>query len=103
MWNGNLLGYYVGYKVYEVPNPYKYKTVKINTNKEDKEEELVIDNLKKHTKYSVVVQAYNRIGKGPFSDEIIINTYEDGKCWTNYCTAINDFRISSEDFFLKCD
>ena len=52
----------------------------------NKEEELLIDNLKKHTKYSVVVQAYNRMGNGPYSDEIVAHTYEDGKWHTNTYT-----------------
>ena len=39
---------------------------------------LSLANLKKYTKYSVVVQAYNRLGAGPRSEEINVMTGEDG-------------------------
>ena len=39
---------------------------------------LSLANLKKYTKYAVVVQAYNRLGAGPRSEEINVMTGEDG-------------------------
>ena len=41
---------------------------------------LSLANLKKYTKYAVVVQAYNRLGAGPRSEEINVMTGEDGMC-----------------------
>ena len=44
---------------------------------------LSLTNLKKYTKYGVVVQAYNRLGAGPRSEEVNVMTGEDGR---NNCT-----------------
>ena len=41
--------------------------------------EAVLTNLKKFTRYRIVVQAYNRIGAGPRNEDLIISTAEDGK------------------------
>ena len=38
-----------------------------------------LTNLKKFTQYSVVVQAYNRVGAGPRNEEIVVTTDEDGE------------------------
>uniref|UniRef100_T1IIC3 Down syndrome cell adhesion molecule n=1 Tax=Strigamia maritima TaxID=126957 RepID=T1IIC3_STRMM len=74
LWNGELHGYYVGYKVYDSTENYVYKTVKVTA---DFKEEIHLTNLLKFTKYSVVVQAYNKVGGGPDSDEVIAYTLED--------------------------
>lgn len=42
-------------------------------------ESIVLDNLKKFTQYSVVVQAANRAGTGPSSQQVVTKTLEDGK------------------------
>jgi Down syndrome cell adhesion protein len=36
-------------------------------------------NLKKYTRYSLVVQAYNALGAGPMTPEVVATTLEDGK------------------------
>ncbi|XP_067215052.1 cell adhesion molecule Dscam1 isoform X3 [Linepithema humile] len=66
-WNGEILGYYVGYRQ-SADKPYMFETVEFS--KEDtKEHHLQIMNLKTYTQYGVVVQAFNKIGSGPMSEE----------------------------------
>lgn len=38
-----------------------------------------LTNLKKFTQYSVVVQAYNTLGQGPMTPEVVATTLQDGK------------------------
>ncbi|XP_024939105.1 Down syndrome cell adhesion molecule-like protein Dscam2 isoform X42 [Cephus cinctus] len=67
-WNGEILGYYVGYRLSSSEKPYMFETVEFS--KEDgKEHHLQIMNLKTYTQYSVVVQAFNKVGSGPMSEE----------------------------------
>ncbi|XP_044595973.1 Down syndrome cell adhesion molecule-like protein Dscam2 isoform X31 [Cotesia glomerata] len=67
-WNGEILGYYVGYRLSSSEKPYMFETVEFS--KEDnKEHHLQILNLKTYTQYSVVVQAFNKVGSGPMSEE----------------------------------
>ncbi|KAK2577361.1 hypothetical protein KPH14_003477 [Odynerus spinipes] len=67
-WNGEILGYYVGYRLSSSDKPYMFETVEFS--KEDgKEHHLQIVNLKTYTQYSVVVQAFNKVGSGPMSEE----------------------------------
>ncbi|XP_076173878.1 Down syndrome cell adhesion molecule 1 isoform X17 [Ptiloglossa arizonensis] len=67
-WNGEILGYYVGYRLSSSEKPYMFETVDFS--KEDgKEHHLQIQNLKTYTQYSVVVQAFNKVGSGPMCEE----------------------------------
>lgn len=86
-WNGNLLGYYVGY---QVTNPtgevgptqgFNFKTVEVRSHFGG---ETLLENLNKFTQYSVVVQAYTSQGSGPPSKEIHWTTLEDGKLLTYF-------------------
>ncbi|KAL5286966.1 Dscam family protein [Megaselia abdita] len=67
-WNGEILGYYVGYKLTNANTSYVFQTVNFFT-EEGKENTLEITELKTYTQYSVVIQAFNKIGAGPMSDE----------------------------------
>ncbi|XP_046664820.1 Down syndrome cell adhesion molecule-like protein Dscam2 isoform X1 [Homalodisca vitripennis] len=67
-WNGEIQGYYVGYKLTSSDKPYLFETVEFSK-EEGKEHHLQIGNLKTYTQYSVVVQAFNKLGAGPMSDE----------------------------------
>ncbi|XP_021929580.1 Down syndrome cell adhesion molecule-like protein Dscam2 isoform X6 [Zootermopsis nevadensis] len=67
-WNGEILGYYVGYKLASSDKPYLFETVEFSK-EEGKEHHLQISNLKTYTQYSVVVQAFNKVGPGPMSEE----------------------------------
>jgi Down syndrome cell adhesion molecule-like protein 1 len=69
-WNGDILGYYVGYKLTSSNTSYIFETVNyMAENGENKEHTLDITNLKTYTQYSVVIQAFNKVGAGPISDE----------------------------------
>ncbi|XP_035788175.1 Down syndrome cell adhesion molecule-like protein Dscam2 isoform X32 [Anopheles albimanus] len=69
-WNGDILGYYVGFKQTSVNSSYIYETVNYSLEGgEGKEHSLEINNLKTYTQYSIVIQAFNKVGAGPMSDE----------------------------------
>lgn len=88
LWNGNLLGYNVGYQeisestvqstlnVTSSPSQYNMKTLDIGS---DFGGQAVITGLNMFTLYSIVVQAFNSRGAGPFSDPITVRTNEGGK------------------------
>ncbi|KAF8774513.1 Down syndrome cell adhesion molecule-like [Argiope bruennichi] len=74
LWNGPIKGYYVGYKVFDSKDSYLYKTLEVG---QGTREEVLLTQLQKFTSYSVLVQAYNSMGAGPRSDEVIVRTLED--------------------------
>lgn len=41
--------------------------------------EVLLSGLKKYTRYTIVVQAYNEVGSGPLSEQVTTETMEDGK------------------------
>lgn len=90
-WNGILLGYYVGYQISTSPedkevNPtqgFNFKTVEVRSHFGG---ETVLGNLKKHSQYHLIVQAYTSQGSGPPSKEIAVSTLEDGKNFMNIIT-----------------
>ena len=61
--NGRLLGYYLGYKALEIDEHFVFKKVSINDNKLDSIDrevnEVIVNGLKRRTKYEVIVQAFN--------------------------------------------
>ncbi|XP_076177155.1 cell adhesion molecule Dscam2 isoform X1 [Ptiloglossa arizonensis] len=92
LWNGEILGYHVGYKEHRVmfrlaADQYTYRTVErristasvalglARTSMPGRQYQLM--NLKKFTRYSVVVQAYNALGQGPMTPEVVATTLED--------------------------
>lgn len=95
-WNGEIRGYYIGYRKTNEPNAqFVYKLVSNNeeqtggrsnlntvvTTSNKKEitfHEYFIRQLAKETEYSVVVKAYNAAGSGPVSHEVTARTF-DGK------------------------
>ena len=76
-WNGDILGYYVGYKktVHGDDKPYLFETVEFIKD-QGHEHRLQISNLDVFTEYAVVVQAFNKIGQGPMSEEVLVHTAE---------------------------
>uniref|UniRef100_T1J582 Down syndrome cell adhesion molecule n=1 Tax=Strigamia maritima TaxID=126957 RepID=T1J582_STRMM len=76
LWNGNIQGYYVGYKVYDSPEPYVFSTVEVHEGSEE-QLQLHLTNLLKFMRYGIVVQSFNRLGPGPKSDEVVALTSED--------------------------
>ncbi|CAK9819274.1 Cell adhesion molecule Dscam2 [Anthophora plagiata] len=88
LWNGEILGYHVGYKEHRLSaDQYTYRIVEkristasvalglARTSMPGRQYQLT--NLKKFTKYSVVVQAYNALGQGPMTPEVVATTLED--------------------------
>lgn len=86
MWNGNLLGYNIGYQelsetaVQTTPanssQQYNMKTVDIGP---DFGGHAVLSGLDMYTMYSVIVQAFNSRGMGPFSEPLTARTDEGGE------------------------
>ena len=74
--NGEIRGYYIGYKKYNTTAPYMYFTRAMT---EDFAPEAIIENLDKFTRYSVHVQAYNTLGAGPRTVDVDVLTLEDGE------------------------
>lgn len=79
-WNGNLLGYYVGYQTAtDQVGPtqgFNLKTVEVRSHFGF---ETILENLNKFTPYNIFVQAYTSQGSGPPSKEIQVTTLEDGQ------------------------
>ncbi|XP_036392369.1 Down syndrome cell adhesion molecule homolog [Megalops cyprinoides] len=73
--NGMIRGYQVGYREYSMGGSYQFNIINMDTTGDS--EMITLDNLKKFTKYGVVVQATNRAGTGPSSQEVITSTLED--------------------------
>ncbi|XP_022669215.1 Down syndrome cell adhesion molecule-like protein Dscam2 isoform X3 [Varroa destructor] len=68
--NGVIKGYRVGYRIAYTEGSYSFKQV------EPPVDTTYLTNLQRMTKYAIVVQAYNRAGAGPASDEVIAATLE---------------------------
>ena len=75
--NGDVTGYFIGYKTYNQTAPYMYLTHSVTSGNDL---EVTLTDLDKFTPYAVHVQAFNRQGAGPTSDDVITRTLEDGKC-----------------------
>ncbi|KAL3253521.1 hypothetical protein MRX96_054575 [Rhipicephalus microplus] len=74
--HGSIRGYYVGYKLHNSSDLHLYKTVESGGEGDEAPGECVLNNLRKFTKYNVLVQAYNAVGAGPRSDEVVVYTAE---------------------------
>lgn len=61
---------------------------------------LKLTKLRKYTKYIMSVLAFNRMGKGPFSPEIIGSTDEDGE-WLTFVLPYHTQR--SLCLFTECN
>lgn len=76
--NGVIRGYQVGYREYSPGGSHQFTIISVDTTG-DTMESILLDNLRKFTQYSVVVQAANRAGTGPSSQQVVTKTLEDGK------------------------
>uniref|UniRef100_A0A8C2WX55 Cell adhesion molecule DSCAM n=1 Tax=Cyclopterus lumpus TaxID=8103 RepID=A0A8C2WX55_CYCLU len=74
--NGVIRGFQVGYREYSPGGSHQFTIISLDTTG-DTTESIVLDDLKKFTQYSVVVQAANRAGTGPSSQQVVIKTLED--------------------------
>lgn len=82
-WNGQLLGFYVGYKVRGSEQQYSYQSVEAKKfKKEEKEKSLLstyeyfVPSLLKNTEYNIIVKTYNSAGTGPASHELWVRTLD---------------------------
>ncbi|KAK8781343.1 hypothetical protein V5799_017316 [Amblyomma americanum] len=72
--NGLVQGYYVGYRVRNAKEPFAYKTLQSSSSSLLQQCELT--DLRRNTRYGVVVQAFNGKGAGPASEEVFAQTLE---------------------------
>ncbi|XP_066972085.1 cell adhesion molecule Dscam1 [Macrobrachium rosenbergii] len=74
LWNGNILGYYVGYRTHALTSDYNFQTVEVGSAYGGSS---TLSGLQPYTRYEVVVQAFNNRGAGPQSAAVIATTEED--------------------------
>ena len=89
--HSEIIGYYVGYKETDQSRPYQYKTVPVQKVKGEPVDEmkLVLENLEKFTRYTVSIQAYNKLGAGPKNlPEVVAKTQEDGNFRLKYSSIL---------------
>lgn len=73
-WNGQLLGFYIGYKSMSSNNPFSFYTAPF-TNATN---HYILRSLQKSSSYHVIVKAFNNVGTGPPSSELLVRTREGG-------------------------
>lgn len=84
--NGILIGYHIGYipmddlqniaPMTAPQNRYTMRTININS---QYGEDIIINGLTPYTMYSIIIQAFNSKGSGPFSKPITVQTDEGSK------------------------
>ncbi|KAK9499682.1 hypothetical protein O3M35_002689 [Rhynocoris fuscipes] len=74
--HGDIQGYHVGYKEISAVNS-NYNMTAVTGDGEDGTGELLLTGLAKYTRYTLVVQAYNQVGRGPLSEPVSAQTLED--------------------------
>ena len=102
-WNGQLRGYHVGFRLIttdedqaeldtllargdrdQLERMYTIKSVAFAESSPngggDDQQEFILTGLGKSSTYSIIIQAYNTAGNGPFSQQIIASTTSNGKC-----------------------
>ncbi|XP_049855065.1 Down syndrome cell adhesion molecule-like protein 1 [Schistocerca gregaria] len=72
--NGEILGYYIGYRKTNSSDAFHYKTFEVIPGMPLQG---LLTNLQKFTEYTVLIQAYNKAGAGPKSPEVTAMTDED--------------------------
>lgn len=78
LWNGDLHGFYIAYKLQGSSQPFSLQTVKAAANNANAlhKYEYFLRNLMHGTAYIVAVKAYNGAGSGPLSPEIRAQTFD---------------------------
>ncbi|XP_025163016.1 Down syndrome cell adhesion molecule-like protein Dscam2 isoform X2 [Harpegnathos saltator] len=77
LWNGELLGYTIGYTNLGGDDQSTNTTRVGITGNRDGSHDYRLTGLRKYTQYSVVVKAFNSKGDGPGSDPVMAHTLED--------------------------
>lgn len=90
--NGLISGYHISYKLKtSSPNEkYQYKTV--NTKVGEFNHEFQLKNLKRSSSYSITIQAMNSKGAGQVSEEIHLQTFENGIFFLSSKTVLKIFK-----------
>ncbi|KAG8178980.1 hypothetical protein JTE90_012493 [Oedothorax gibbosus] len=70
-WNGDLSGFYVGYRQSSSSLPFTFNTAEVD---ETNSYFYVLRGLRRSTRYSVNVRAFNEVGSGPPCEEITFKT-----------------------------
>nr|XP_027204712.1 Down syndrome cell adhesion molecule-like protein 1 homolog [Dermatophagoides pteronyssinus] len=86
--NGKILGYYVGYKAIDLDEHFMFKKI-VEDNHSVQMKEIKINDLRRATKYLIIVQAFNRIGPGPQSEEIVGETLINDPPKAPILTSVN--------------
>ncbi|XP_050073287.1 cell adhesion molecule Dscam2 isoform X2 [Anopheles maculipalpis] len=74
--HGEIQGYNIGYRsMHATTNSYNFTS--ISGDGEDGTGELLLGNLAKYTRYTIVAQAFNQVGPGPLSEPVTAQTMED--------------------------
>ncbi|XP_058457694.1 cell adhesion molecule Dscam2 isoform X15 [Malaya genurostris] len=74
--HGEIQGYNIGYRSMHT-NSNSYNFTSISGDGEDGTGELLLGNLAKYTRYTIVSQAFNQVGPGPLSEPVTAQTMED--------------------------
>uniref|UniRef100_A0A6B2E762 Putative down syndrome cell adhesion molecule 2 isoform r n=1 Tax=Phlebotomus kandelakii TaxID=1109342 RepID=A0A6B2E762_9DIPT len=74
--NGEIQGYNIGYKS-SLSSSVAYNFTSVSGDGEDGTGELLLNNLSKYNRYTIVVQAFNQVGPGPLSEPTSAQTLED--------------------------
>lgn len=96
--NGEIQGFNIGYKIASLQSV-SYNFTSVSGDGEEGTGEIILSNLMKYTRYSIVAQAFNQIGVGPLSEPVSTQTMEDGKDFEELFT--NDVFIQLI-FIQKC-
>ena len=76
-------GYIIMYEVMYTPLEIFGRTVEGNIlNVSGSNMSVVLTELEKYYNYSISVRAFTKIGAGPYSDPVIVQTLQDSKCNT---------------------
>lgn len=92
--NGDIKGYYIGYKIINSSSHFVYKTVqpKDVPGTMASSYSLLLQGLQPYTQYVIILQAFNGIGAGPRSDELVARTGESAPTFAPSdisCTALS--------------
>ncbi|RWS20828.1 Down syndrome cell adhesion molecule-like protein 1, partial [Leptotrombidium deliense] len=76
-WNGELEGYYIGYRAVGSKQPFSFRSEVATPNKDSSHKyEFFLSNLMKATTYDIVLKAFNSAGSGPQSHEVQVTTLD---------------------------
>lgn len=79
--HGEIQGYNIGFKTSSTTttSTINYNFTSVSGDGDEGTGELLLTNLMKYTRYTIVIQAFNQVGSGPLSEPTTAQTLEDGK------------------------